>query len=56
MLITIPINGYVSADENGPVNIHDPGRFQVRLSREAPAKVRPLQLEAGPGRSGGLSG
>ena len=37
-LITIPMNGYLSADESGPVDLSDPNRFNTRFIQEAPAK------------------
>jgi glycosyl hydrolase family 44 len=47
-LITIPTNGYVSADEAGPVDIHDPGRFAKRFKREEPAKGSAFGLRPDP--------
>src|SRR5580658_6334428 len=47
-LITIPMTGYVSGDEAGPVDIHDPGRFAKRFKREAPAKGSAFVLRPDP--------
>jgi hypothetical protein len=47
-LITVPINGYVSADENGPVDIDDPDRFATRFKREAPEKGGAFSLRPDP--------
>jgi hypothetical protein len=48
ILITIPINGYVAADESGPVNIKDPARFTTRFKPELPAKNAPFSLAPDP--------
>jgi hypothetical protein len=47
-LLTIPINGLVSADEDGPVNINDPNRFTTRFEPEEPAKNAPFTLTPSP--------
>jgi hypothetical protein len=47
-LLTIPINGLVSADEDGPVNINDPNRFTTRFQPEEPAKNAPFTLTPSP--------
>jgi len=47
-LITIPTNGYVSADKNGSVDIHDPARFTTRFKPEAAAKGSPFTLTPDP--------
>jgi len=47
-LLTIPMNGLVSADENGPVNINDPTRFTTRFKPEEPAKNAPFTLTPDP--------
>ena len=47
-LITIPTNGYVSGDEWGPVDIHDPGRFAKRFKREEPTKGSAFGLRPDP--------
>ncbi len=48
VLITIPMTGYVSGDEAGPVDIHDPGRFAKRFKREEPAKGSAFVLQPDP--------
>ena len=35
-VVTVPINGYVAADESGPVSINDTSRFTTRFKPEAP--------------------
>jgi hypothetical protein len=47
-LVTIPINGYVAADENGPVNINDSTRFTTRFKPEYPAKGSAFSLDPNP--------
>jgi hypothetical protein len=47
-LITIPINGYVAGDENGPVDIHDVNRFETRFKREEAAKGAAFELRPDP--------
>ncbi len=47
-LITVPINGLVSADESGPVNINDPNRFTTRFKPEAPVDPNPFSLTPNP--------
>ena len=48
-LITIPMSGYVSGDEAGPVDIKDPERFAKRFKREAPAKGSAFSRQPGTG-------
>jgi len=49
-LITVPINGYVSADEkrDGDVRKSGPDYLQTRFHREAPAKGAPFTLTPDP--------
>ena len=47
-LITVPINGYVAGDENGPVDIHDPNRFATRFKREEAVKGSAFELRPDP--------
>jgi len=49
-LITVPINGYVSADEktDGDVRKSGPNYLQTRFHREAPAKGAPFTLTPDP--------
>ena len=49
-LITIPINGYVSADERGGGDVRKsgPDYLQTRFHREAPAKGAPFTLTPDP--------
>ena len=57
-LITVPINGYVSADENRDGDVHKsgPDYLQTRFHREAPEKGKPFTLTPDPNCAGGLSG
>jgi hypothetical protein len=48
VLVTIPINGLVAADEAGPVNINDPNRFTTRFKPEQATKGAAFTLTPSP--------
>ncbi len=48
VLLTVPINGLVSADESGPVNINDPNRFTTRFKPEQATKGSAFTLTPSP--------
>jgi hypothetical protein len=47
-LLTIPMNGLVSADESGPVDTTDPNRFTTRFKPEYPVDPNPFSLSPDP--------